>query len=67
MQWTQAQSEALAREYARVGYRTGELWPYPADPPLAPDDFLALLRTIPKGAGLAGYLDALRRRSAGQA
>ncbi len=63
MHWTQAQRDALAHEYARVGFRTGEQWPYPAEPALTPDEFLTLLRAIPDRAGLPGYLEALQHRS----
>jgi hypothetical protein len=66
MTWTKQQQEALAREYARVGFRAGDQWPFPSEPALAPEEFLQLLRSIPVGAGLGGYLEALRRRSAGQ-
>ena len=50
--------EAFAREYDRIGYRPGERWPAPPRP-LTPDEQLALLRRVPDGSGLAGYLAVL--------
>ena len=47
-------SEAFAREYARIGYQPGELWPAPPQP-LTPAEQLGLLRRVPDGSGLAGY------------
>lgn len=46
--------EAFAREYARIGYEPGELWPAPPKPLTAAEQ-LALLRRVPDGSGLAGY------------
>ena len=46
--------DAFAREYARIGYQAGELWPAPPRP-LTPAEQLALLRRVPDGSGLAGY------------
>jgi hypothetical protein len=67
MDWTPAQRDELAREYARIGIRKGERMPYPADAGLAePAGFLALLRGIPDGAGLPGYLTALRQHASGE-
>jgi hypothetical protein len=59
MEWTVEQQAELARQYGRIGYRPGELW---AAPPaeLGPEQLLALMRTIPDGAGHAGWLAALR-------
>lgn len=66
MDWTAAQREELAREYARLDLGAGVRLPFPEDPRLAePAAFLTLLRRVPDGAGLTGYLDALRR-SAGR-
>jgi hypothetical protein len=59
MAWTAEQSAALAREYARIGYRAGERWPAPPRD-YKPDELLALLRRVPTGAGREGYLAMLR-------
>jgi hypothetical protein len=61
--WTKEQETELAREYARVGYRAGEQWPYPQDPEPTPEELLALLRLIPDGAGLTGYLATIAQRA----
>lgn len=58
MEWNEQQRAELARQYARVGGVSGELWPTPSSE-LTPDQFLALLRSIPDGAGRAGYIAAL--------
>jgi catechol 2,3-dioxygenase-like lactoylglutathione lyase family enzyme len=58
MQWTESQRAELARHYSRIGYVQGELWPTPADS-LDPAEVIALLKTIPDGAGRAGYIAAL--------
>jgi hypothetical protein len=64
MDWTPTQRDELARENARIGIRQGERVPYPADEGVAePARFLALLRAIPDGAGLPGYLAALRQHA----
>ena len=64
MEWTSNQREALAREYARVGFGEGELIPSPADPTLSdPETFLSFLRSIPAGAGVPGFLQAMRLRA----
>jgi hypothetical protein len=59
MDWTAEQRSELARQYARIGYRPGERWAAPP-PELTPERLLALMRTIPDGAGHAGWLAALR-------
>jgi hypothetical protein len=62
MVWTTEQGQALKRENARIGFRADDLLPAPGHPNLTnPTEYLALLRSIPDGAGLAGYVDALRR------
>jgi hypothetical protein len=67
MDWAPAQRDELARENARIGIRQGERVPYPADARVAePAGFLALLRAIPDGAGLPGYLAALRQHASGK-
>jgi predicted enzyme related to lactoylglutathione lyase len=58
MNWTDSQRADLARHYARIGYVEGELWPAPS-PNLEPADVIALLKTIPDGAGREGYIAAL--------
>src|SRR5438045_2882354 len=58
MDWTDSQRAELARHYARIGYVQGDLWP-PAPANLEPTDVIALLKTIPDGAGRAGYVAAL--------
>jgi hypothetical protein len=58
MEWTQEQRSSLAHEYARIGYKPGEMWPAPPEH-LSPADLLDLFRTIPDGAGRAGFLTAL--------
>ena len=59
MTWTDARKEELRREYSRIGYADGERWPFP-DPEPTPEQYLALLRSVLDGSGLAGYLEALR-------
>jgi hypothetical protein len=59
MDWTAEEKTELAREYARIGYHAGERWAAPP-PELGPKQLLALMRTIPDGAGHAGWLAALR-------
>ncbi len=65
-EWTKSQEAELAREYARIGFRAGERWPYPQDPEQSPAEFLAFLSSIPDAAGLQGYLAALDQRSRGK-
>ena len=62
MGWTTEQRDELAREFGRVGIRAGDQLPTLRGPAGAPDEYLALVRSIPDGAGLAGFLDALPRR-----
>ena len=59
MNLTDSQRADLARHYARIGYAQGELWPAPPDT-LEAADFIALLKTIPDGAGREAYIAALR-------
>jgi catechol 2,3-dioxygenase-like lactoylglutathione lyase family enzyme len=58
MNWTDSQRADLARHYARIGYAEGELWPAPPAN-LDPAEVIALLKTIPDGAGREGYIAAL--------
>ena len=55
MEWTEQQRLELAHELARIGYRTGDLWPTPAVD-FTPDEMLALYRRVPDGAGREGYI-----------
>ena len=59
MDWTDSQRADLARHYARIGYAQGELWPAPPGN-LEPADVIALLKTIPDGAGREAYIAALK-------
>ncbi|HJP59418.1 MAG TPA: hypothetical protein VJ865_05450 [Gemmatimonadaceae bacterium] len=62
MVWTTEQGQALRRENARIGFRADDLLPAPGHPDLTkPAEYLALLQSIPDGAGVAGYVAALRR------
>lgn len=58
MQPTDSQRAELARHYARIGYVQGELWP-PPPASLEPAEVIAILKTIPDGAGREGYIAAL--------
>jgi hypothetical protein len=60
IEWTELQLAELAREYSRIGYVAGELWPAPPEH-LKPEDLLALFRRIPDGAGRTGYFAELAR------
>jgi hypothetical protein len=59
MDWSAKQRAELAHEYERIGYRPGERWAAPPEE-LGPEDLLALMRTIPDGAGQGGWMGALR-------
>jgi hypothetical protein len=61
--WTDQQRAELAKEYARIGHREGDMWPTPANGD-DPEAYLSLLRRVPTGSGLAGYLEILRGRAA---
>ena len=58
MHFTDSQRGEVTRHYTRIGYVQGELWPQPADS-LEAADFIALLKTIPDGAGRQAYIAAL--------
>lgn len=60
MDWSDEQRAELARQYLRIGYRPGERWAAPPED-LRPEQLLALLRTVPDGAGREGWLAALAR------
>ena len=65
MSWTSEQRQILERENTRIGFRRDDLLPLPADPALAQAaGCLALLATIPNDAGVAGFIEALRRHAA---
>jgi hypothetical protein len=62
MDWSAEQKAELTRQYIRIGYRPGEQWAAPPEE-LSPEQLLALMRTIPDGAGHAGWLVALSRNA----
>ena len=55
--WSEEQRSEIAREYQRIGIRAGECLPAPVFDD--PEKILNLLRSIPDGAGAAGYVKAL--------
>jgi hypothetical protein len=61
----QAPTDAeFAAEYQRIGYRPGEQWPTP--PCGMPSTrIIQLLRQVPTGAGLAGWMEVLARQGRG--
>lgn len=59
MDWTDSQRAELARQYARVGYVQGDLWPAPPDN-LGPEEILEMFKSIPSGAGREGYMAVLK-------
>lgn len=62
MDWSAEQKAELARQYARIGYRPGERWAAPPEE-WGPERLLTLMRSIPDGAGHAGWLVALGRNA----
>ncbi len=52
-------SKAFETEYKRIGYRSGEYWPTPANV-TDPKALIDLLRRVPDGTGLRGWLEVLR-------
>ena len=52
--WTEAQRAESAREYERIGYQPGELWPAPPEH-LTADQILELMKRVPDRGGLAGW------------
>ncbi len=56
--WTDAQRAESARQYERIGYKPGELWPAPPDH-LSADQILDLMKRVPAGGGLVGWRAAL--------
>ena len=59
MNWTDSQRAELARHYNRIGYVQGDLWPAPPAT-LEPAEVIAILKTVPDGAGREGYIAALK-------
>lgn len=63
--WTAEEQDALKRENERIGFAPNELLPCVDDPSIStPDGYLALLRSVPDGSGLSGFLSALERHVA---
>ena len=60
MTWSDGQRAEIALEYARIGYRAGELWPAPPER-LSPAELVALFRRIPDDGGRAGYMAELAK------
>ena len=58
--WNTAQLDALRAEHERIGALPGGQWPTPRHR-MSPDKHLELLREVPDGSGIAGYLAALER------
>ncbi len=55
--WSQDQLAELARQYERLGLRTGERLPMPAFED--PDKILDVFRRAPDGSGVAGFIKVL--------
>ena len=54
----------FANEYRRIGYREGELWPTPpCGMPIT--RIIQLLRQVPTGAGLTGWMKVLTEQGHG--
>jgi hypothetical protein len=49
---------AIFDEERRIGRRPGEMWPDSTEK-LDTDQYIALLKTVPAGTGLTGYLATL--------
>ena len=58
MLWTTKERAELVRQHERIGYNKGEPWPSVW---FKPTDVLSVMRSVPDGAGLTGYVEALRR------
>jgi hypothetical protein len=58
MEWNEHQRAELVRQYARVGYLPGEVWPAPPEWWTA-DQLSNCSAASPDGAGRAGYVAAL--------
>lgn len=59
--WTDSQRKELELEYNRIGIRDDDRLQTPSKR-LSAQEFLAMLRLIPDGAGKAGYEAALAQR-----
>ena len=65
MAWTADELQALARENARIGFQPGDLLPATEHRALQElGGYLAFLATVRDGAGVAGFIEALRRYTA---
>ena len=53
----------FAAEYQRIGFRVGERWPAPPCESTR-SEALALLRRVPSGAGLSGWIKVLEEHAA---
>lgn len=62
MPWSAEQQARLGAEYARIGYQAGERWPAPPND-MTPETILQLLASVPDGAGLAGFQQALAKHA----
>ena len=58
MEWTADQRAELDREYKRIGYVAGELWPAPPSE-MTPAQIMELLHRVPSRSGRAGYIAVL--------
>jgi hypothetical protein len=58
--WSEEQRAESARQYQRIGYKPGELWPAPPEH-LTADQVLELMRRVPDGGGLAGWRAVLAK------
>ena len=52
--WTDGERAEAAREYERIGYQPGELWPAPPEH-LSAVEILELMKRVPDRGGLAGW------------
>ena len=53
MIWSNEQHAEIAREYVRIGYKEGDIWPAPPEE-LKPADIIVLFKRVPDGAGRDG-------------
>jgi hypothetical protein len=60
IRWTEGQLEEIARQYERIGYRRGELWPAPPEH-LTGDQIIALMKEVPDRGGLEGWRAVLAK------
>jgi hypothetical protein len=52
-----AQLALLSLEYERIGQHAGERWRHPYE--MSDDEYLSVLRRVPGGSGLRGYVAML--------